>query len=70
MASSHAPYVVAAPAASEHPPAPSYHAPMAPPSEPPSPEPPPRRPPAGVDVISVDQPPENPRKGWWRRLGK
>jgi len=74
MASSHAPYVVTAAAAVERPPAPSYHAPMAapvaPPSEPPSPEPPPRRPPEGVDIVSVDQAPENPRKGWWRRLGK
>jgi ribonuclease E len=33
-----------------------------PPEEPPTPKSTP-----GVDIIAVDAPPENPRKGWWRR---
>ena len=55
---------------------PAYEPPPAAP-EPPryaEPEPAPSRapapPPDGVDVVVVEQAPENPRKGWWRRLSK
>jgi ribonuclease E len=64
VAASYEPPRVEAPAA----PTPHYHA------EPAAPDPAPRRapapPPEGVDVVVVEQPPENPRKGWWRRLSK
>ncbi|HUA50533.1 MAG TPA: ribonuclease E/G [Candidatus Sulfotelmatobacter sp.] len=55
---------------------PAYEPPPEPPryAEPAAPEPAPSRvpapPPEGVDVVVVEQPPENPRKGWWRRLSK
>ena len=63
MAATHTPYVVTS--------APVEPPPVAAAPEPPLPaEPPPRQPPEGVDVITVDEPPKNPRKGWWGRLTK
>jgi hypothetical protein len=66
MAAAHAPYVVSTEpvaVAPAEPPAPAA-------STPESSEPPARQPPEGVDIVTIDEPPKNPRKGWWGRLSK
>ena len=65
MAAAHAPYVVSTEPVVAAPAEPPPSAPEPAPSEPPA-----RRPPEGVDIISVDEAPKNPRKGWWGRLSK
>jgi ribonuclease E len=50
------------------PPAPASH--YAEPAAPAEPRHAPAKPPEGVDVVMVEQPADNPRKGWWRRLSK
>ncbi|MBI3514532.1 MAG: Rne/Rng family ribonuclease [Proteobacteria bacterium] len=57
-----------APAPVEPPPAPIVR--YAEPAAPSEPRHMPAKLPEGVDVVVVEQPPENPRKGWWRRLSK